>query len=306
MKFFQENPFLSGLIGVAVLIFGGGGFFVIQAMDQANLAREDYDGKVRQLHTLQNSVPYPSQENLTKVEQGTAVVRKSLQDLRDEVSKLQPGPAEDVTPQAFQDDLRKAVIRIEAKADEFGVSLGDDFYLGFNRYQAALPRSEATGELVRQLAVMEDLFTRLIETRVASIGLQRQDLPIEDGAPAKDNAPLISRENINLTLAGDQGRVRLAINVLLDLPQFAVIRAVSLANSQPVGPVRETDAAALTQTAEGSTPVADQSLASLFGGQGEATASTPQSLPIVLGRELITANIRLELLDFRGFKIEGQ
>lgn len=307
MKFFQDNPFLSGLLIAAVLVLGGGGFFVYQGVEQAGLAREDYEGKVRQLHQLQNAVPYPNAENLKKIEAGAEEIRGALKALREEIGKSQPEPVEGVTPEQFQDDLRKAVLRVQAKAAEFEVSLGEDFYLGFNRYQTALPRSEATGELTRQLGVIENLFNSLIETRVSSISLERQVLPIEDGASAKkdDNAPektpLLVRESLNLKLSGEQARMRQAFNVILDLPQFVIIRALSVSNSELGGPARETNAEALKQASGRGTDAID----SLFGDPSGAPGAKAESLPIILGRETLSATLRLELLDFRGFKIEG-
>lgn len=301
MKLLQENPFISGLVVVALLILGGGGFFLFSSIDEATRAQEDYEGKVTQLHQLQNTAPYPNSANLQKMESGTAEMKQVLQALREEINKSQPGPAEGVTPQQFQDDLRKAVLRIQAKAEALEVSLGEDFYLGFNRYQTALPRPEATGELTRQLNVLEDLMNRLIETRVAEIGLQRQELPIEEGK-TPEQVPLVARENITLSLTGDQGRVRLAMNSILDLPQLLTIRAISLRNSQTLGPARETDPSALEKPAQSNQPL---SMEALFGGSSSSGSGKPQSLPIVLGRESLTATLRLELLDFRGFKIEG-
>jgi hypothetical protein len=300
MKFLQDNPFLSSLGLVAILILGGGGFFVFSEMESAALAREDYEGKVRQLHQLQNAVPYPNAANLAKMEEGTEEMRQALQKLREEIARSQPAPVEDITPQQFQDDLRKAVLRAQAKADEFEVSLGEDFYFGFNRYQTNPPRPEATGELMRQLTVLEELLNRLIETRVASIELRREVLPVEDGK-TPEKIPLVVREPLTLRLTGEQGRVRLAINSILDLPQFVVIRALGMTNSQLAGPARETDAAVLA----GKSSANDSPVEALFGEASATPGGKPESLPIVLGRESLTATLRLELLDFRGFKIEG-
>lgn len=304
MKFLQDNPFLSGLGLVALLILGGGGFFVFSQMESATLAREDYEGKVRQLHQLQNAVPYPNAANLAKMEAGTEEMRLALQKLREEIAKTQPAPVEGITPQQFQDDLRKAVLRAQAKADEFEVSLGDDFYFGFNRYQTSPPRPEATGELMRQLTVLEELLNRLIETRVASIELQRADLPVEDGK-TPEQLPLVVREPLKISLTGEQGRVRLAINSLLDLPQFVVVRALAMSNSQLLGPARETDASALTASGSANDSGSGNSVEALFGEVSATPGGKVESLPIVLGRESLTATLRLELLDFRGFKIEG-
>jgi hypothetical protein len=86
--------------------------------------------------------------------------------------------------------------------------------------------------------------------------------------------------------------MRRALNEVIRAPQFMVIRAMGMENSSQEGPSK-------TDTPVEATTSSSSTLESLFGQEAaEDGESAGQDLPIVLGKETVTATMHLEFLDF--------
>src|ERR1043166_420311 len=95
-----------------------------------------------------------------------------------------------MTPEAFQDTLRKSVIALADKAKKANVKLPDRFFMGFEDYQASLPKPEAAAKLGRQLQAVEYALNILVDNKVDAINaLRRTPLPEEGLATGTTGAP---------------------------------------------------------------------------------------------------------------------
>lgn len=287
MSWPKENPFLAGLIGASVVILGGLGYFAYSNYGTYSELQGVYQGEVEKLHGLQNKTPFPSAENLQKIKESQAAYQEALNGLSKSLDAYQLPLNREISPQQFQDELRKTVSLTQSKATEADVKLPDDFYLGFDLYRASLPSQEAAPYLSRQLTAIEAIVNGLIETKVANISqFARASLPTESAAArpaAGPNTPSRVEKNLlDITFSGDQARVRLAVNSLLASPQFLIVRALKIQNSATSGPGK------ISGTAENSAkPVALET-----GGK------QPEALNMLFGRETIAAQVRIELLEF--------
>ncbi|HET7238797.1 MAG TPA: Amuc_1100 family pilus-like protein [Terrimicrobiaceae bacterium] len=302
MNWLRDNPFLAGL--AAVTILGGSAliFLMLQAMGRFQETTEAYAQAVQKLHTLQNRSPFPNVENLEKSQALKIQYVAALEALRGHLERMQTPAAPGVSPQKFQDDLRAAVNLIAEKAAAAGVELPKGFYLGFGQYANSLPNERAAPALARQLNVINKIVTDLVDFRVKSIdSLDRLPLPEEASAlpaspPAEGKAPRgkqpevtpigLARQPFDLAFTAEQGKLRVAFNSLLHADQFLLVRNLSFENTARVGPPisREVPASAATmENPPGASP--------------QASAAT-NNLNVILGRELVKASLRIEMIDF--------
>lgn len=307
MNFFRENPFLSGILLVAVVVVGAAGYFASQSHSLLQETKELYSQRVGQLHALQNRAPYPSQENLLRITEEVEQFKASLVDFEAALAKMNPPLREDVTPQFFQDELRKVVSELSRSAAATNVQLPANFYLGFDEYRTALPSQEAAPALLRQMEVLDGIVKKIIEAGVARIdAFVRHPLPSEkqEATPAAESeqAPVVVKANLDLSFTGDQVRLRRVLNELVRAPQFTILRSLELENSAKAPPLRPTGEESAGVTGGATTQASE--LASLF--QGAQDASAEDRLEILLGRETVTAKVRLELLDFSPLNLTGE
>ena len=302
MNWIRENTFLATLTAVTMLGCGALIFLMIQAMTRFQASSEAYAQAVQKLHTLQNRSPFPSVENLEKSQLLKGQYAEELGILRTQLESMQMPGSPDVQPQKFQDDLRAAVNLITEKAAASGVELPKGFYLGFSQYANSLPNERAAPVLARQLSIINKIVTDLIDFRVRSIdSLDRLPLPEESsGAPPPkpesapqrgkeaDASPVgIIRQPFDLSFTSEQGKLRVAFNSLLNSDQFLLIRYLALENTARVGP----PVSRAVASSPGSRP--DQVPAAKM-----ESVTPANTLNVILGRELIKASMRIEIIDF--------
>jgi len=314
MNWLKENSFLAGL--AALTVIGGGVliFLMMQSMSHYQETSDAYGSAVQKLHILQNRSPFPSQENFEKSQALKEQYELELDALRAQLAKMRAPVTPDVQPQKFQDDLRTAVNLITEKAAAAGVELPKGFYLGFSQYANSLPNERAAPALARQLGIINKIVTSLIDFRVQSIErLDRLPLPEESAAnPApqqtegarqrgkepETNPSGIKRLPFDLGFTAEQGKLRVAFNSLLDSDQFLIVRNLTLQNTARVGPPISRGPSTGTPQGFRTSPTApvDQSPSATPGAQRSPTAAN--ELNVILGRELVKASMRIEIIDF--------
>jgi hypothetical protein len=287
MNWFRENPFVAGLAAFTVVVTGALVFLVTQAMTQYAEVSDAYTQAVAKLQSLQNRSPFPNAENLEKTKALETQYKADLTSLQQQLSKLEAPLNPEVRPQQFQDDLRAAVNQVTEKASAAGVALPKDFYLGFGQYVNSPPTDRAAPALSRQLTVIRDLVTNLIDVKVQSIdNLVRRPLP-EEQAAADRKAGIVERFIFDVSFTADQSKFRVIFNSLLKANRFLIVRGLNIANTSQEGPPVTQDAA---RPASESIPgIAGVTPTEAVGG-GE--------LNVLLGREQLKVGLRLEMIDF--------
>jgi len=297
MNWLKENPFLAGLAAITLVGAGALGFLIFQAAGAYSLSAESYTAAVSKLHTLQNKVPFPSQENLAEIEKGLENYSARIQALQDQLAKMEIPLDTTITPQQFQDGLRTAVNDLRKAADANGVKIPETFYFGFDEYQSQVPSAQAAPALYRQFLLIQSIVSRLVDFKVASVdSVVRPPLPVELPAqaapPKKDDkakkpaAAGFERLPFSLSFTAEQAKVRVAFNSLLSSEQFLIVRSVSLQNTNPKAPPKVSTEPAATAAAN--------PFAAVAGG----TEADKKSLQVILGRELVKITLQLEMLDF--------
>ncbi|MCX7712522.1 MAG: Amuc_1100 family pilus-like protein [Chthoniobacterales bacterium] len=292
MKFFRDNPFLIWVGVVFVLVIILLGFLLSQAVVGFAEEWDNYTAQVAKLHRLQNSSPYPSEENLKAKVASIRVFEQALRNVEEKVHSLMGRIPQDITPQNFQDELRVIVSEIEKKAKNAKVQLPEDFYLGMNQYKTVLPTAEAAPQLSRQVRTLKWIIEKLIECGVGKIeNLEREQLAVEkEGNTQGENQDrkILRFSPFKIVFTGEYSRVRKAVNELLYCPDFMILRAISVSNSSQQGPPKRSDTSAIS---------GDQQYQALFGNSNESKSVKKEKLNILLGRELVTFQIHFEIID---------
>jgi hypothetical protein len=291
MNWFKENPFLAGLAAVTLVIAGALGYLIFQAALTYSAALETYTADVAKLHGLQNKIPFPSTENLQATQVGLDNYSSQIQALQSQLAKMEVPLDEKITPQQFQDGLRTAVNDIRTKAEDGRVKLPDKFYFGFDQYQTQVPTEHAAPALFRQFQVIQSIVARLVDFKVASVdSVVRPPLPEEGNLPssaqkADSSETVIKRFPFDISFTAEQGKFRAVFNSLLGSDPFLIIRSLGIQNTSPQAPAK----------ASGEAPA---KLENPFGATAGDKRDEKKSLQVILGRELLKATLRMEMLDF--------
>jgi len=287
MKWIQENSFLAALAALTLVGMGVQLYFVNASMTRYEETSTAYVDSVQKLQALQNRSPFPRVENLKQTEVLAKEFQTELRALRSQLASMEAPLNPAVTPQQFIDDLRSRVDLILAKAAKTEVALPEGFYLGFDQYSNKLPEDKAAPALARQLFVIDKLVNRLIDFKVKAIdGLARRPLP-EEGASEKSETPkILQRYVIDLSFTSEQSKFRVAFNSLLSVEDFFIVRAISVQNSKPDGPL----------IARGEKfPLASQEANPGAEAMAEKAAD---HLEVILGQESVKVTAQIEILDF--------
>lgn len=246
MNLLKENPFLAGLGAATAALLLAAGYFLVDAQTRYAEETATFEQQTATLEQLQSHKPFPNEANLKAMQQERDEALAILRKIGDTVRVDAPT----VTPQAFQDTLRKNVSEIVERAKAEGVTLGENFFLGFEEYETRLPSAETASQLALQLASIHNVATILIDAKVREISsFHRAPLPGEAGgakkqenqakAPGDKDLPDLRLAPFEVNFAADQSAFRTAFNRILDVKPAVFVRLVGITNSAPAAPKKE-------------------------------------------------------------------
>lgn len=287
MDWFKQNPFLGALVAAAALILLGGGFLVFSQAGRLDEEQAAFEEKKASLDRLNRGKPFPDAENLAAMQKESAEANELLAQIAGEFAVQAPK----LTPQGFQDELSKLVKEITEMAAARGVTLPEDFYLGFESYETQPPSAETAPQLGLQLRAIHAVAKVLVESQVKGLGpIVRAPLPGEAGAPVKEEEepeekgrkkkpkeeaePSFAMAPFDVNFTSDQSAFRMAFDRILGISPPVFVRLVAVTNSALTGPSKQEPA-----PEDAATP--------------EAAAATTPGIRPVLGRETLTVDLRL-------------
>ncbi|MFY8215277.1 MAG: Amuc_1100 family pilus-like protein [Chthoniobacterales bacterium] len=306
MNWVQKNPFFTAFLGGTFVAGAAAAYFSLSAFTKFEEVSAQYNDAVSRLHGLQNKIPFPSEENLKAFAVLTDAYEAKFDELLGVIATRQT-PLETVSPQVFQDNLRAVVSSVSELAKQNGVELPEGFYLGFDQYRGTLPSDAAAPLLAAQLAGVQSIISDLIKLKVHAItSIARVPLAIESGAPQPRNEkeekaneektaePIIVSSPLDIGFRAEQGKVRQALNGIVTANRVFIIRSLTIQNTQLEGPSRQQDVAATATQPDAGANV----FAELLGNQSETGAGAKTSLSVIVGRELVEVNTRIEMIGF--------
>lgn len=304
MNWFRENRFL----GIFPISFGicalGAVWFLFEAKGNWDAASTQFHQTTAELNRLERLAPYPSADNLRKMEAHTEDYAAALARLKDEL-RIRGFPVPPMAPNEFQSHLRVAMNGIAEKARANRVKLPDKFYLGFDNFASALPNELAAPLLGQELAQIEWLLNAMLEARVdALISFRRARLPEEDATataapgpvatgPKPAAAPrLLETYVVEATFLSTPAAARKVLNQIAGATeQFFIIRLVHIRNEKDKGPLREIPADRAVDLPAAAPP----GPASSPGAKSPAMAA----LNFIVGNERIETSATIEIVRFK-------
>ncbi len=285
MNWFKENPILSSILLVCLLIMVAISYFASEAYTTYSAALESLTSENTNFSSLQKKSPYPTADNLKIISEGNKKYIKALKELQDRMSKME-APLEPITPQEFQDKLREGVNDLRKSAQSNNIKLPEKFFFGFDEYQSQLPAPEAAPSLNRDFKVLQKLLISLLALPVEAINsLEREAPPVATPTPTPTPAPKKSVEpsptpktpilktTFKLSITASQDKTRTAINMIPKSDAFLIIRSLTMENTKPAAPSKKDPAI----------PSKDKN---------------PTSLQVLLGNESVKTDLSLEIIDF--------
>jgi len=282
MDTFKNNPFAGALTAVTAVLSIAALYFLYSAHSSFVFESDTYAENTSKLTRLQAARPGPSQENLQATKEELEQARDILQRLSTTIAAESAPFDAALSPQQFQDALAEQVNALSAEAEKVGVTLPEDFALGFERYRTEPPSPTAAPFLGQQLQGIGNVASLLIKARVRSIiSFDRPPLPQELEETAADSRAEAGDDRLTtLTLApfdiafeADQANFREALISLVAAKPIVFLRLLDVVNSQPKAP-----------------PKLDLNAPAPSGAQGEIESS---QVPVVFGQEWLLVTMRL-------------
>lgn len=281
MNWLKTNPFLGGLALFTAVAAAAGLYFVSGQSAAFTEQINVYASNVSKLNSLQSATPFPDGANLKAVEEESERTTQVLSGLASEVAEQSAPRDNALTPQQFQDKLSQAASAVIEQAKTSGVVLPENFYLGFSQYQTQPPSALAAPSLGQQLASISNVVGILLQSRVREITtIERVPLPEESTAEiqiearGEDKLPELLLAPYDLEFVADQANFRQALSSVANATPMVLIRLVSVSNSRPTAPSKESPA----ENNESNTALPDQ----------------PPPIPVLFGQETLTVKLRLE------------
>lgn len=286
MSWFKENPVLSVVLLVCLLIAGAIAYFASEAASTYQAAHDSLTSQINAFSLLQKKSPYPTEKNLGILTESRDKYAEAIAGLKETILKME-ALLEPNTPQEFQDKLREGVNDLSKTAKEKNIKLPDKFFFGFDEYQSQLPSPEAAPALNRDFKVLQKLLQNLVSLPVESINILEREavteaaptptptpLPTAKKTAPTPSAPPILSTRFKLSFTAPQEKTRAAINLIPKSEAFLIIRSLAMENTKPAAPSKK----------DASPPLA--------GNKKSA------NLQVLLGNESVKTDLSLEILDF--------
>lgn len=321
------SKFDIGIIVAFVLIlFGGiGGWWYTSGW--VTSAKSEIRSKHRKLKDLNKERFTPSQANINLLKEKTEKLSEAIQPIL--LNKLAPAdsPLKDIkamNPVSWKTDrLLVTVRRLQDEAKGKSITLPENFYFSFSRYQAQDPTETATLVLGKQLYGIESLVDLLyasgVPPAVRSIdGIRRtfdENPPInpksmiQGSAGQKDPEGLLLNVTevdelyrvypFEIAFTGTTKGLRKFLDALAAAPTVFVVRAVNVDNSKPIAPTRTEVAAMVNKGSTGlnSSPYDETDSSNL------APAVGPQP---VFGSEELSVRVRVDMIEWIAGKEDAE
>ena len=283
MNWFKDNPFAGALSAATALLTSVALYFAYTQNASLVEQTDAFAANNASLGRLQSAKPFPNDANLKAAEEEAKLAGKILGDLAAEVARQTTPLDPNLTPRDFQDKLSAAAATADEAAASAGINLPEDFYLGFSDYKAQPPSEAAAPVLGQQLETITNVTSLLIKSGIRQlIGIERAPLRAEEPKSEEEENKSSSGELAAVQLApfdvefvGDQSSFRSALSAITTAQPVVLVRLVSVTNSSPAPPAKES-AGATQETAEPA-----------------ATTEGAIEIPVAFGKETLNVKLRL-------------
>lgn len=293
MNWFKENPVVAAIAAVALIGTVATAFLAMQGATRYEQAVADLKTQATQLRRLEAKQPYPNPTNYQALRSAVSSYENAVNGFIQKLNDTEIPLDEKITPQIFQDKLRKAVNDLQNQANKNKVGLPDKFFLGFEAYQSQLPTQDEVKKLNREFEVINGLVAAIMPLGINSIdtlirhAAANPPAPVPEpqappGQPAQPAPEPIRFDSFTLGITAPQNSFIKAFDKIPGSRGFLVVRSLTLENTSPAPPPK---------TAPGQP------------GTAAPNAPAPKKadadqLPMIFGSESVKATMLFEVPDF--------
>ena len=280
-NWFKENPFAAGLAAATAVLTLAAIYFAYAQNASLVEQTDTFGTNTTTLGRLQSAKPFPNQENLKAAQTEAQLAKKILDDLAAEVALQSTALDPNITPRDFQDKLSSAAAAAEKAAAATKVVLPEDFYLGFDAYKAQPPSEAAAPMLGQQLESIANVTGLLLKSGIRQlVGIERAPLAAENEATGEENqsgesdTAAVQLAPFDMEFVADPVAFRNALSAIVTAQPVVLVHLVSVTNSSPTPPAKESAAAPQTDA--------------------QPTSSEAKTeIPVVFGKETLNVKLRL-------------
>ena len=316
MDWIRNNKFMAGFLAFMVVGVGLLGYLLYTSYSRYDDVAQQYDRQVAELNRLQGLQPFPDDKGLKKFTELRHNYASAVSTLQSQLAAYEPPPENPpLTPIQFAEKLRKSVEDVSGAAQNVGMALPENFYLGFEQYRGAPPEAAATPLLSEELDAINDLVGLLLKQHVERLNaISRGRLPHEAGAvvaaPAaavpprpgpKAESPaaeLVVRYPVDISFTAQPSAFRAILNEITSAKRLYVIRALQVKNQMDKAPLREDPNAAVVGGIDPAAAAAPEPPSADQNGVPVPPLPKKGSAPLryIVGLEKIDADLRIELV----------
>jgi len=279
---FKQNPFVGGITALTAVLALAGLYFAYSHSASLTEQTDLFATNTSAASQLQSAKPFPNKENIEAAESELKQATKVLEDLATEVSKQTVAADPALTPRAFQDKLSAAAASAESSAAATGVSIPEDFYLGFTGYKAEPPSQAAAPMLGQKLETIASVTAILLKSGVKQlVAIERAPLAAEkpsetdEDTGAESDSTTAQLAPFDVEFVADPASFRSALSAIITSRPIVMVRLVSVSNSNPAPPAKESTTANQEPT------------------EPPSTSEMAAQIPVVFGKETLTVKLRL-------------
>ena len=269
MSWIQENKFVAVLgaasVAGAIVI----GYFGFNARGKYAQALDDFQTATSQIEEFKELALFPEDELIAAKRKNLNEYRERITALQKSFDKFRPAELPAISPQEFQDHAKSASEEVVKACADSKTTLPEGFFLGFEGYNAALPRSEATGVLAYQLGAIKELLLSASNHGVTQVvNLHRPKSAEEDGGKWEPGKAETARAfPLEITLKGTPKAVRQVVSDMLTSGDYYyTIRSMRITNEKHGVAPSKADVRFEQTPPPGATPGGVKPPADPFGG----------------------------------------
>ena len=316
MDWIRNNKFMAGFLGfmaVGVIVLG---YLLYTGYSRYDDVAQQYNKQVSELERLQNLQPFPDAKGLQKFTELRRNYSSAVKTLQMNLAAYEPPPENPpLTPVQFADKLRKVVEDVTAAAQNVGMALPENFYMGFEQYRGSPPDVAAAPLLSQELDAINDLVGLLLKQHVARLtSITRGRLPHEAGGPTAPAAPaangprggkaeaaeeLVVRYPVEILFTAQPSAFHAVLDEVTSAKRLYILRAVQIKNEMDKAPLRDDPSLAVVGGVDqAGAPAAAEPPGTDQNGVPvpPLPKKGPAPLRYVVGLEKLDADLRIELV----------
>lgn len=239
MNWIKQNPFLSALISITIVLCGLLTFVAIKGGSKYEKAKKDYKSAYADVRDYEKLKVYPNKDNSQAKSKALDEYDKAINELSDLYGKYQMDPSKKITTQQFTGNVKSASEEVAKAFNATGGKLPENFFMGFEAYKGQLAKTGSTAVLDYQLNAIKHILLGMAEAKPSElIRIYREKIPEEsDIAYAPEKGDVARKFGYEIVFKGSEPAVREFITKLGHKQNYyCVIRSIRINNERETPP----------------------------------------------------------------------